>query len=137
MHMWLCRKMLVTQWTSSIKVLLWLQNYISMELAALEHFKNPNHPPYLWNNFILVYMRKVIRIIALLWHILVFFFNFFLQKNHISIIDNHVGSHGLLRKTGSLCISYLSNIKSCSIMFYYYWQIIRSNWIWKICGWWI
>ena len=41
---------------------------------------NWNHPPYLWQNFIIIYPMKVIRMLALLRHIFVLFFNFFLQK---------------------------------------------------------
>ena len=41
---------------------------------------NWNHPPYLWHNFIIIYLMKVIRMLALLRHIFVLFLNFFLQK---------------------------------------------------------
>ena len=51
-----------------------------MEGVVLEHFIFLNNPPYLCHNFILVYLIKVIRMLALLRHILVFFFNLFLQK---------------------------------------------------------
>ena len=46
----------------------------------LSTFKNWNHSPYPWKIFILVYLMKVIRMLTLLRHIFIFFFNLFLQK---------------------------------------------------------
>ena len=47
---------------------------------SLINLTNWNHPPYLLHNFILTYLMRVIRMLALLRHILVLLFNFFLQK---------------------------------------------------------
>ena len=46
----------------------------------LSTFKNWNHPPYLWQNFIFIYLMKLIRMLAPLRHILVFIFNLLLQN---------------------------------------------------------
>ena len=53
---------------------------ISMERISIDYFKNWNHPPYLWHNFILVCLIKLIRILALLWNIFIFLFNLFLKN---------------------------------------------------------
>ena len=50
----------------------------------LRNLINWNHPPYLCHNLIFIYLMKVIRILALLRHIFLFFFNIFLQNNMIS-----------------------------------------------------
>ena len=46
----------------------------------LNTLTNWKHPPYLWHNFNLIYLMKVVSMIALPWHIFVFFLNLFLQK---------------------------------------------------------
>ena len=45
---------------------------------------NWNHPPYLWYNLILIYLIKVIVILALMQHIFILLFDSFLQKGFIS-----------------------------------------------------
>ena len=46
----------------------------------LYNLTNWNHPTYLWHDFVIIYLMKMIRVLALLWHILILFFNLFLQK---------------------------------------------------------
>ena len=46
----------------------------------LSTWTNWNHPLYLWHNFILAYLLKVVRMLALLRQISPFFFNYFLQN---------------------------------------------------------
>ena len=46
----------------------------------LIYLTNRNHSPHLWNNFICMYLMKVISMLALLRHKILSFFNFFLQK---------------------------------------------------------
>ena len=76
------------------------------------------HTPYLWHYFIIIYIMKVIRILALLQHIFVVFLNYGLQTNDRHILDNNLGSHGWLCKLVLLCIMYLSNNMSCFKMFF-------------------
>ena len=52
----------------------------SISTEEVSILTNCNRPPYLWHSFSLIYLMKVISILALLWHILVFFFNLFLRK---------------------------------------------------------
>ena len=78
---------------------------------------NWNYPTYLWQNFILIYLMKVIRMLSLLQQIFVLFFSFSYKTNDISILDNHVESHGWFRKVVLFWISYLSTIISC-VQFY-------------------
>ena len=63
-------------------------------------------------------------------------FYLFLQKKDISILDNHVVSHGLLQKAVPLCIRYVSTIMSRFKIFYYYLQISSSTCTCKRCVWW-
>ena len=95
-----------------------------------------NHPINPWHNFILVYLMKLVSMIALMQHIFLLFFNFSYKRNDSSILDNHVVSHVWLRKSVSLCIRYLSTIISCFVILYYYWHSSRSTCICKICRWW-
>ena len=46
----------------------------------LIYLTNRNHSPHLRNNFICMYLMKVISMLALLRHKILSFFNFFLQK---------------------------------------------------------
>ena len=101
----------------------------------LSNLTSSKHPAHLWNNLILIYLRKVIRILALLWHILILSLNFFLQKNDSSILVNHMGSRGWLHKELSLRIYCFSAIISCFRVLYCYWHSSMSTWTWKICGW--
>ena len=50
----------------------------------LSTLKNLNHPPYLWQNLIIIYLMKGIRMLALLRHIFVLSFNLFLQNKWYS-----------------------------------------------------
>ena len=47
---------------------------------SLSNLLNLNHQPHLWHNFILIYMEKVITMLALLQHIFVLLFYSFLQN---------------------------------------------------------
>ena len=59
---------------------------------------------------------------------------FILFLNDISIIENHVVSHGWFLKAVSLCIRYLCNIIYCFRILYYYLQSSSGTWILKRCG---
>ena len=54
---------------------------------------------------------------------------------YISSLDNHVGSHGWLHKSVSLCIWHLSTIMTYFIIFYY-WHSSRITCKRKICDFW-
>ena len=94
---------------------------------------NWNHPPYIWQFFILIYLMKAIRMLELRWHMFIFFFNLFLQKGwYLHFFDNRVGSPGWSHKSVLLWIGYLSTKMSCFIFLYYYWKISWSIWTCKI-----
>ena len=124
---------LVNKFTHNTSLVVIIFLFRELRLSTLTNW---DHPPYLWQNSILIFLMKVIRMLALLWHIFVFFFDFFLQNKNSSIIDNHVGPHAWLSNAVSFFISYLSTSMSCFRIFHYFLQSIKSTQTWKICGWW-
>ena len=86
---------------------------IYMEVVAFEHFNKFKPSTTLLQNFIIIHLITVIRMIALLQHIFTLFFNFFLKINYGSVLDNHVGLHWWFSKASLLCISYVYIIMSC------------------------
>ena len=68
---------LVNKYTHDISLV--LGSFLLRKLRFIT-LTNWNNPPYLWHNFILSYPMKVIRMLAQMQQIFVFFYNFFLQN---------------------------------------------------------
>ena len=89
---------------------------ISIEVVTLEHSEKLKPSTIIIANFILVYLMKVIRVLAIIRYIFLFSPNILLQKNDNSIFDEHVGPHRWLRKAVSFLFNYLITIMSCFIV---------------------